>query len=380
MRRITLALLGGAFISSMVCTKVEAQSVTLYGILDTGIEYVNHANGSGASVVREPINTGTVPSRWGLTGKESLGGDWKAIFTLENGFDVGTGLLKQGGRLFGRQAFVGLDGPYGTLTFGRQYSMVVPQFSQFSSVGPNIYGFASLDPWITNARSDNTIAYRKDIGNLSAGLTYSLGRDNSPAGGFNTPGEGTCAGSLPGNASACREWSAMLSYVGDPWGAGIAYDSQNGGPGSAVNLFNGVTPLLFTSGSNRDDRFLADAYFKFGDLRVSAFWEHRHVEPQTPSGAGVTSDQMALEALYQLTPALSIEGLVQRIVNSQQDTRANMEMANVTYFLSKRTALYANLAFLQNSRKAAYAISLGGATPGNGMSQLGAMVGIRHSF
>jgi len=55
-------------------------------------------------------------------------------------------------------------------------------------------------------------------------------------------------------------------------------------------------------------------------------------------------------------------------------------MANVTYFLSKRTALYANLAFLQNSRKAAYAISLGGATPGNGMSQLGAMVGIRHSF
>lgn len=172
----------------------------------------------------------------------------------------------------------------------------------------------------------------------------------------------------------------MLSYTGDPLGVGIAYDSQNGGPGSAVNLFNGVAPLPFTSSSNRDSRLLADTYFKYGGLKISALWEHRHVEPQTPSGAGVTSDQVTLEALYQVTPAFSIEGLVQRIVNSQQDTRATMEMANATYSLSKRTALYANLGFLQNSRKAAYSVSLGGGTPGNGMSQLGAMVGIRHSF
>jgi predicted porin len=380
MKKTVLALLGYACMWSVLCTKAEAQSVTLYGIVDTGIEYINHANSTGASVVREPINTGTVPSRWGLTGKESLGGDWKAIFTLESGFDTGSGILKQGGRLFGRQAFVGIDGPYGTLTLGRQYSMLLQELVQFSVVGPNIYGFGSLDPWIPNARADNTIAYSKSIGNFSAGATYSFGRDNSPTGGFNTPGEGTCAGSLPGNAAACREWSAMLSYAGDPWGVGVAYDSQNGGPGSAVNLFNGVAPLPFTSSSNRNARFLADAYFKTGGLKVAAIWEHRHVEPQTPSGVGITSNQLALEALYQFTAALSIEGLVQRIVNSQQDTRANMEMVNVTYLLSKRTALYANLAYLRNSAKGAYSVSLGGGTPGNGMSQLGAMVGIRHSF
>ena len=172
----------------------------------------------------------------------------------------------------------------------------------------------------------------------------------------------------------------MLSYAGDPWGIGFAYDSQNGGPGSAVNLFNGVAPLPFTSSSNRNTRILADTYFKFGALKIAALWEHRHVEPQTLSGMGISSDQVALEALYQISAALSVEGLVQRIVNSQQDTRANMEMANMTYSLSKRTALYANLAFLQNSRKAAYSVSLGGATPGIGMSQVGAMVGIRHSF
>lgn len=173
----------------------------------------------------------------------------------------------------------------------------------------------------------------------------------------------------------------MLTYTGDPWGIGVGYDSQYGGPGSAVNMFNGLAPLTFTSNSNRDNRLLADTYFKIGALRVSAFWELRHVEPQTVSRAGITSNQWTLEAVYQLTPALLLEGLVQRIVNSQQDTRANMEMANVTYLLSKRTAVYANLGFLKNSAKAAYSISLGGTnTPGFGMSQLGAMVGIRHSF
>ena len=47
-------------------------------------------------------------SRWGLKGTEDLGGGLKAIFQLENGFDVNNGKLGQGGLLFGRQAYVGL--------------------------------------------------------------------------------------------------------------------------------------------------------------------------------------------------------------------------------------------------------------------------------
>ncbi|RAF76601.1 porin, partial [Burkholderia multivorans] len=49
----------------------------------------------------------------------------KAIFTLENGFDVNSGRLGQGSLMFGRQAYVGLSSPYGTVTLGRQYDSVV---------------------------------------------------------------------------------------------------------------------------------------------------------------------------------------------------------------------------------------------------------------
>ena len=59
-------------------------------------------------------------------GKEDLGGGLKAIFVLENGFNVFNGTLGQGGDMFGRQAYVGLStAQYGTVTLGRQYDSVV---------------------------------------------------------------------------------------------------------------------------------------------------------------------------------------------------------------------------------------------------------------
>lgn len=53
---------------------VLAQSVTLYGVIDTGVEYVNHIGAGKDSVVRMPNLTATVPSRWGMRGTDDLGG------------------------------------------------------------------------------------------------------------------------------------------------------------------------------------------------------------------------------------------------------------------------------------------------------------------
>jgi len=72
------------------CLAYSQSSVTLYGIIDTGVEYYNHAAGGG-SFAGMPTLTGEVPSEWGLTGVEDLGGGTKAFFKLENGFAPGTG-------------------------------------------------------------------------------------------------------------------------------------------------------------------------------------------------------------------------------------------------------------------------------------------------
>ena len=149
-------LVGGALLG-FATTGFAQSSVTLYGVLDTGVEYVSHANADGKGIVRMPSITGELPSRWGLRGSEDLGGGYKAVFALESGFNVGNGTMGQGTRLFGRQSWVRIESPYGTLSFGRQYTMTYYAVLDSDLLGPNIYGLPSLDAYIPNGRADNAV-------------------------------------------------------------------------------------------------------------------------------------------------------------------------------------------------------------------------------
>src|SRR5689334_158555 len=135
-------------------------SVTLYGIVNEGINYIS--NQSGGSVVGL-IKGQTNGSRWGLRGAEDLGGGIKAVFRLENGFDGSAGTLSQGGRLFGRSAWMGLKTPYGRLTFGRQYDAMHDDVGERLSatgiwawVGSHQGDFDNLNG---NFRFDSSIRY-----------------------------------------------------------------------------------------------------------------------------------------------------------------------------------------------------------------------------
>jgi predicted porin len=86
-------------------------SVTLYGLIDTDMAYASNAhtgNAANPSSGEFSLNSGGLStSRWGLRGNEDLGGGLSAVFDLENGFTVNNGAAKNGGDLFGRQAWVG---------------------------------------------------------------------------------------------------------------------------------------------------------------------------------------------------------------------------------------------------------------------------------
>ncbi|MGF6541931.1 putative porin [Paraburkholderia youngii] len=121
-------LISAPILLSLAETAAAQSAVALYGIVDAGITYRSNERtgntGTSQGHSNVAVTSGNLSgSRWGLRGKEELGNGLAAIFVLEDGFDITNGTEGQGGRLFGRQAFVGLaDKQYGSLTMGRQYT------------------------------------------------------------------------------------------------------------------------------------------------------------------------------------------------------------------------------------------------------------------
>ena len=109
-------------------TAAQAQSsVTLYGALDNAVAWFGNVKGTNGSGNTFRMQAGNLsPNLWGLKGNEDLGNGLHAIFQIESGYDLNTGTQGQGGRIFGRQAYVGLQSSnMGTVTLGRQYDPLI---------------------------------------------------------------------------------------------------------------------------------------------------------------------------------------------------------------------------------------------------------------
>ncbi|HYS63387.1 MAG TPA: porin [Paraburkholderia sp.] len=272
MNKQVFALAVSTAVSATFAASASAQtSVTLYGVLDEGINYTNNV---GRGHVYELVSGYAQGSRWGLKGAEELGGGLKAIFQLENGFDVSSGRLNQGGRMFGRQAFVGLSAAqYGALTFGRQYDSVVDYLAQTTANG-NWAGSLFSHPYDNDNtdntfRLDNTVKYTSpSISGFQFGGTYSFSNDTNFAnnraysfggqyayGGLlvtaaylqaNNPGNGA-NGAVTANdasfiAARMRVFGGGITYTFGPATAGFVYtNSKYLDP--TGNGYLGVTPL-----------------------------------------------------------------------------------------------------------------------------------------
>ena len=199
MKRLALTSLSLALLGTAGAAQAQS-SVTLYGVIDAGLSYVSNADQAGNH--RWGTQNGTLSgSRWGLKGQEDLGGGLKAIFQLENGFDPGTGQLNQGGREFGRQAFVGVTGDsWGTVTLGRQYDPSVDMVQGIT--GDNYWGSTGATPGDVD-NYDNTLRVSNAVKYVSpnfAGFQFEglYGFSN-----LTTTGQG-------------QTWSGAASYTNGP--------------------------------------------------------------------------------------------------------------------------------------------------------------------
>ena len=103
---VVMVVVGGALAAS---PDALAQSVvSLQGVVDGGVTYVNNLHGGAATLFDSGILS---PNMLSLKGSEDLGGGNKAVFELTSQFDLGSGATIPGaGQIFNRAAFVGLEG------------------------------------------------------------------------------------------------------------------------------------------------------------------------------------------------------------------------------------------------------------------------------
>jgi len=333
------SLLAFAVLAAFAGAAAAQTNVTIYGVADAGISRFDNGVAS-ATRVDSGIQSG---SRIGFRGTEDLGGGLSAIFTLENGFNIDDGNLGQGGRLFGRQAFVGLNSTsLGALKFGRQYNPIRPAVESIDPFALGLAGNASNVFNVYGDRTDNTINYTTaNLSGFTGQLAYSLGE-------------------IAGSNSIGRSIGASVGYNAGPLNVVFAYHDQNLVAAGADNG-NSKTSLL-------------GATYAFGVAKLHAAFARNKGE----SAIGATTIDRD-EALLGVTVPVGPGNFLASWIRRSDDIGANRDADQValgyTYDLSKRTNLYTSYARTKNESAA----SLGGAAAA-GRDPSIFNVGVRHRF
>ncbi|MFM0234088.1 porin [Paraburkholderia sediminicola] len=312
-------------------------SVTLYGIIDVGLNYISNDNGKANWTLTSGVSRG---SRWGFVGTEDLGGGLKAVFQLENGFSLTNGSLGQGGLEFGRQAWVGLSSDVaGTIRLGRQYDSLFDFVSPLA--GFVVYGgFAhpfDNDNLLGSVRINNSIKYLSaDYRGFKFGGLYGFS---------NSANTDTGAG-----FSYNRVWSVGAAYSHGPVSAGAGYLHMNS-PGSntigAITAYPNLTetsPLQssgLASAVVREDVWTAAATYKFSALTTGILYSHSSFSSVANN---LKFDNFEVNAGYRVTPFLQLAGVYSftdgKLASTAARPRYHQLLLTGDYSLSKRTDMY----------------------------------------
>jgi predicted porin len=387
------SLLFGALASCASMAHAQS-SVTLYGIIDEGLMFVNNVGGQGGGhrYTLDATN-GIQGTRYGLTGSEDLGGGLKAIFTLESGVNLNNGAFAQGGTSFGRQAFVGLSSnTAGSLTFGRQYDAIVYFAQPVTSEGPVAGSTAfehpgDLDNTGMTVRVNNAIRYMSpNYHGFTYGAEYSVG--------------GT-----PGNFTSGSGYSIGTAYASGPLTLGAAFEFFKNPTGSAGTGFftgnaNGVSPLAnalnkgYASATSYQVA-VAGAGYVFGPVLVTSSYSNIQYGGLGAGFAGASAHfnnaDFAMRYTYSPSLLLSIaydylkgEKVKKADGSSVGDQHFNQVSLMADYFLSKTTDVYIQGAYQRavgtSSTGGEAVADIGNLGDSSNRSQVVARVALRTKF
>jgi predicted porin len=349
---------GFAVLSSQA---IAQSSISLYGIVDDSISRISNSGGGVRWATLPGIGYG---NRFGFKGKEDLGGGYSTVFQLENGFTINDGALGQASpnttRIFGRQAWVGIATPYGTVTGGRQYDFMADLYSYSTAAYVTSYmlrpgtagvlvgnnGSATDFDRLGGARVDNSIKYQSvKYSGVSFGGLYGFG---GQAGSFST-------GSTK---SAEARWENGFFSANASFTDFKEFDNS----GHYRNWGVGVTS-------------------QFGQALLSALYTNTRL---TSTGDTVSVADVGVK--YAITPALFLgTGFVYMKPNHDSSNvilKGIRRQAgiDIDYYLSKRTDVYAAVLYQRGEAGDGAQIYNLPSTNLSAASQSLMSVGLRHLF
>lgn len=356
MKKTNLALALLATAAGAACAQ---SAVTVYGVLDTAI--VQEGGGRNGSVTRLASGVGA-GSRLGFKGSEDLGGGLSAIFLLESGFQADTGQMGQGGLLFGRQIYAGLQGGFGTVMVGRQYTpqyMTVVMADPFGSgyVGDTKNMIATTGN--SFSRMDNTLKY---VSPKVGGIVVELA---------------AAAGEVSGDSAAGRQLGGAIEYAAGPLRVRFGYHNRNNDTATLRNTEdakNAVLGAVYDLGPVK----LHGVYGRNKGLN-SSVWRNNDNPFGRPEAPVASTDSR--DALLGLTIPFGPHALMASYIDKDDRTLRNQDAHQLAvgyrYSLSRRTEVHAAYARIDNKNGASYTV---GSAIESGTGDRAASVGIRHAF
>jgi len=287
-------------------------SVTLTGVVDGGIRYTRTGLGDQFSMNSNGLFTS---NRLDFIGKEDLGGGYDAHFRLESGFNLGNGAYDNAnGVVFNRGAYVGIGGWFGSVDFGRQYTIahdVVYDYDPFMFAYP---GIIPLTPATDGTRFNNDAKYTGEFGPLRVRVENSFG---GMAGDFN-------AGSARG---------AGAQYSWGPVNIGGAYIYRT--------VLTGTT-------YQPDNYYVVGAALTFGALRLAGGYMNENRDSAPPAPDARTLNYWG-GLTYQVNPFISLGAAYYITDLPNTSGKRSQGLASIAYSLSKSTRLYAEFDYTKFS-------------------------------
>jgi predicted porin len=357
-------------------------SITLYGVTDVA---VNITKADGLAPLTRVVSGGNAVSRLGFKGREDLGDGLFFGYWLEAGIytDTGTGQLSNSnntpsgsaggsGLTFNRQSTVSLLGPFGEVRAGRE---VVPSslnyvvFDPFAGVGIGNSSAVMLATGVfssvTALRASNSVSYLlpSDLAGWYGQVTVALGE----------------------NASKVVTTATGGKHDGDYYGARFGYRSGALNVALAAGRTRYDQLPTSTAVVGNVDRANLGGSYDFGMVRLFGLASAERRARGTGGVARNVSFSVGAIIPRGLNEfKLQYAQVTQNVIAGSNDAR--QFSAGWVYYLSKRTALYTTLSWLDNRNKSKlYVLNTTGgfSTPATtipGGNITGLDVGIRHSF